>query len=394
MTRVIDDFLSGETSAGFVLIAAAVFALAVVNSPLEPYYNGFLNTPVELRIGAFEIAKSLLLWINDGLMAVFFFVIGLEVKRELIQGELSSFHKAGLPIIAAVGGMLVPALVFVIINRQDTANLSGWAIPAATDIAFALGVLALLGTRIPPALKVFLLAVAIIDDIGAVVIIALFYTADISELALVFAAFGIIVLFALNRFGVERIAPYVLAGIFLWVCVLESGVHATLAGAAAALSIPLRDRNGDAKADSPLRRLEHGLHPWVAFAVLPLFAFANAGVSFSGMRMTDMLAPLPFGIALGLFFGKQFGVFTFMVLAVRVGLARIPNGVSWGQLWGVSCLTGIGFTMSLFIGSLAFNTAAQMDQVKIGVLLGSLTAGLLGFVILRFVAPHPSSDTL
>jgi Na+:H+ antiporter, NhaA family len=384
LRSTIDDFLARETSAGIILMAAAVFALIAVNSPLEPYYNGFLSTPVELRFGTFVIAKPLLLWINDGLMAVFFFLIGLEVKREIIQGELSSLDKAGLPAIAALGGMVVPALVYVAINHSQPANLDGWAIPAATDIAFALGVLALLGKRIPAALKILLLAVAIIDDIGAIAVIALFYTAEVSGFALGLSALGIIALIVLNRCGVTRIAPYLLVGIFLWACVLKSGVHATLAGVVTAWAVPLRNPRGE----SPLEQLEHSLHPWIAFAVLPLFAFANAGVSFDGMRIADLIAPLPSGIALGLIIGKQVGVFGFMLLAVRSGLARLPDGVSWGQLWGLACLTGIGFTMSLFVGSLAFDSATQMDHVRIGVLSGSFVAGLSGFLILRF---HGSS---
>ena len=319
-------------------------------------------------------------------MAVFFFLVGLEVKREIVQGELSSMEKAGLPIVAAIGGMAVPALVFVAVNRDVAANLAGWAIPAATDIAFALGVLALLGKRIPAALKILLLAIAIIDDIGAIAIIAVFYTADVSVFALGLAAIAIAVLVALNRFGVTRIAAYVLVGVFLWACVLKSGVHATLAGVVTALAVPLTGAQGK----SPLEQLEHGLHPWVAFAVLPLFAFANAGVSFDGLRADDLLGPLPLGIALGLLVGKQVGVFGFMLLAIRFGMVRKPGGVSWGQLWGLACLTGIGFTMSLFIGSLAFDSAAAMEQVKIGVLAGSLAGGLLGFLILR--TSKPASD--
>lgn len=389
LRSAIDDFLARETTAGFILMAAAVLALFAANSPLEPYYSGFLKTPVELRVGAFEIAKPLLLWINDGLMAVFFFLIGLEVKREFVQGELASLDKAGLPVIAAIGGMVVPALVFVVINRMEPANLSGWAIPAATDIAFALGVLALLGKRVPVSLKILLLAIAIIDDIGAIVVIAAFYTEEVSWFALGLSAIGIVVLIALNRLGVTRIAPYVLVGIFLWACVLKSGVHATLAGVVAALAVPLGSPSGK----SPLKNLEQSLHPWIAFAVLPLFAFANAGVSFEGVRTADLLEALPLGIVLGLVVGKQVGVFGFMLLAVRTGLARLPDGVSWRQLWGLTCLTGIGFTMSLFIGSLAFDSAEQMDQVKIGVLIGSLVAGLLGFMILRLGESQGRGDT-
>jgi Na+:H+ antiporter, NhaA family len=389
LRTAIDDFLARETSGGFLLMAAAMLALVAVNSPLEPYYSGFLRTPVELRFGAFAIAKPLLLWINDGLMAVFFFLVGLEVKREIVQGELSSLDKAGLPLAAAIGGMAVPALVFVVVNQAQPANLAGWAIPAATDIAFALGVLALLGKRVPAALKILLLAVAIIDDIGAIAIIAVFYTAEVSALALALSVLGIVVLFALNRSGVTRIAPYVLVGIFLWACVLKSGVHATLAGVITALAVPLRNPRGA----SPLEQLEHNLHPWIAFAVLPLFAFANAGVSFAGLRFADLLAPLPSGIALGLVVGKQVGVFGAMLLAIRFGLARLPAGVSWVQLWGLACLTGIGFTMSLFIGSLAFDSDATMDQVKIGVLAGSLLAGLLGYLVLRLRAQGRVADS-
>lgn len=386
MRNAIDEFLARETAAGFMLFAAALLALFAVNSPLAPHYDGLLQTAVELRIGAFEIAKPLQLWVNDGLMAVFFFLVGLEVKREIVQGELSSMEKAGLPIVAAIGGMAVPALVFVAVNRDVAVNLAGWAIPAATDIAFALGVLALLGKRIPAALKILLLAIAIIDDIGAIAIIAVFYTADVSVFALGLAAIAIAVLVALNRFGVTRIAAYVLVGVFLWACVLKSGVHATLAGVVTALAVPLTGAQGK----SPLEQLEHGLHPWVAFAVLPLFAFANAGVSFDGLRADDLLDPLPLGIALGLLVGKQVGVFGFMLLAIRFGMVRKPGGVSWRQLWGLACLTGIGFTMSLFIGSLAFDSAAAMEQVKIGVLAGSLAGGLLGFLILR--TSRPASD--
>ncbi|RIJ27174.1 Na+/H+ antiporter NhaA [Henriciella mobilis] len=376
----IQNFLRLESSAGILLMIAAVLALVASNSPLVGYYTGLLSTPVEVQVGALEIAKPLILWINDGLMAIFFFLIGLEIKREILQGELSSFDKAALPIFAAVGGMAGPALVFIALNANSPESLNGWAIPAATDIAFALGVLMLLGSRVPVSLKIFLLAIAIIDDLGAIMIIALFYTADLSLMALGWAALGVASLVALNRMGVKTIAPYALIGTFIWVCVLKSGVHATLAGVVTALAVPIYGKTADSQ--SPLHKLEHGLHPWVAYGVLPVFAFANAGVSLSGVSLDDLLSPLPLGIAAGLFVGKQIGVFGATVLAVKAGIARRPEGASWMHLYGVACLTGIGFTMSLFIGTLAFDSAARLDQVRLGVLLGSLMSALMGVAML------------
>ncbi len=364
---------------------AALLALIASNSLLQNAYLTLFSTPVEVKIGALEIAKPLILWVNDGLMAIFFFLIGLEIKREILQGELSSPDKATLPIMAAIGGMAGPALVFVAINASSPGTLNGWAIPAATDIAFALGVLLLLGSRVPASLKVFLLAIAIIDDLGAITIIALFYTADLSLTALSLAALGIGGLIALNRMGVKAVTPYVLIGLFVWVCVLKSGVHATLAGVVTALAIPIRGHR--AQSQSPLHRIEHGLHPWVAFGILPLFAFANAGVSLTGVSFTDLLAPLPLGIAAGLVLGKQLGVFGATFLAVKAGLANRPTGASWAHIYGVACLTGIGFTMSLFIGTLAFGDAALLDQVRLGVLSGSLVSALLGVAILM-AAPN------
>ena len=387
LRRAFATFLSGETAPGLLLFGAAAVAMLAVNSPLAGHYSSLLQTPVELHAGDFGIAKPLLLWINDGLMAVFFFLIGLEVKREIVEGELASLGKAALPLVAAIGGMAVPALVFTGINWDQPANLQGWAIPAATDIAFALGVLALLGRRVPVALLVLLLAIAIIDDIGAIAIIALFYTAEVSGSALGLAGLAVGGLVLLNRLGVTRITPYLLIGAFLWACVLKSGVHATLAGVVTALAIPLAAPDGR----SPLKRLEHGLHPWVTFGVLPLFAFANAGLSLAGLHLDDLLQPLPLGIALGLVVGKQLGVFGFMAAAIGLGLARRPPGVSWGQLYGLACLAGIGFTMSLFIGSLAFDGDTRMDAVKIGVMAGSLVSGLLGYVLLRAVSRDPAA---
>jgi Na+:H+ antiporter, NhaA family len=317
-------------------------------------------------------------------MAVFFFLVGLETKRELLAGELSSRDRAALPVIAAIGGMAVPALIYAIINIGDTVRLHGWAIPAATDIAFAVGLLALVGPRIPPSLKIFLLALAIIDDLGAIVIIALFYTADLSVTSLLLAGAGIIALLVLNLRGTAKLAPYLLVGTFIWVCVLKSGVHATLAGVVVALAIPLRITGTPY---APLEQVEDNLHPWVAFGVLPLFGFANAGVSLEGLSLGKLLEPIPLGIALGLFLGKQLGIFAFTRLAVRLGLCRKPDGATWPQIYGVAVLGGIGFTMSLFIGTLAFPEPAYAADVRIGVLAGSLLSATIGFVVLRYLAP-------
>ena len=380
--NALQEFIEQETSAGIILFCAAVAAMIAINSAFNPYYLAFLNIPVALQFGALEIAKPLALWINDGLMAIFFFLVGLEVKRELLEGQLSSIEQASLPAIAAVGGMAVPALIFLYFNWTVPENINGWAIPAATDIAFALGVLALLGKHAPVSLKILLLAIAIIDDIGAIVIIALFYTTEVSSLSLLLAGGGTALLFAMNRLGVVRTAPYILVGTFLWICVLKSGVHATLAGVIAALAIPLNAKDGS----SPLKHLEHFLHPWTAFLVLPLFAFANAGVSLAGLQLEDLMAPLALGIAAGLVVGKQIGVFGFMFLATRIGLVKRPDGVTWLQLYGLACLTGVGFTMSLFIGNLAFVEPDQIETVKLGVISGSLISGLLGYGLLRLAS--------
>jgi NhaA family Na+:H+ antiporter len=380
VTRI-QDFLRLETSAGFVLMAVALLALIANNSPLAGLYSGFLSTPVEVQFGTFEIAKPLLLWINDGLMAIFFFLVGLEIKKEVLEGELSSLDKAALPLFAALGGIIAPATIFVFFNITDPIAVQGWAIPAATDIAFALGVLALVGSRVPVSMKILLLAVAIIDDLAAIIIIALFYTQDLSIAALGWGGVGTIGLIALNRMGVTRITPYALIGVFVWACVLKSGVHATLAGVITALAIPLKAKSP--QESSPLHRAEHGLHIWVAFLILPLFAFANAGVSLQGVSLTDLMAPLPLGIALGLFLGKQIGVFSLAWLAVKLGLAKLPNDANWCQVYGIACLTGIGFTMSLFIGTLAFEGDALLNAVRLGVLMGSIASGILGFILLR-----------
>ena len=378
-------FFQHEAAGGVFLVAAAAAALIISNSPLDWLYARLLDTPVGVRAGPLALEKPLLLWINDGLMAVFFFLVGLEIKRELLRGELSTFGQAALPIVAAVGGIVAPALIYVAINAGNTVALRGWAIPSATDIAFAVGVLALLGPRIPSSLKVFLLALAILDDLGAILIIALFYTAGLHWVSLLLAGMGAAVLLALNRRGVTRLAPYLLTGIFIWVCVLKSGVHATLAGVVVAIAIPLSAKS--AGEPTLLEQLEESLHPWVAFAILPLFAFANAGVSLQGLSLAKLIEPVPLGIALGLFIGKPVGIFCATWLAVVSGLAPKPEGASWPQLAGVGMLGGIGFTMSLFIGMLAFTDPAHAAPLRLGVLSGSLLSALAGFLVLRFSAP-------
>ena len=384
----IQAFMQMEASAGLVLMGVAVLAMIAANTGFAGAYEAFLNTKIRVGIGEFEIYKPALLWINDGLMAIFFFLIGLEIKREVLKGELSSFDKAVLPIIAAIGGMAIPGLVFVMINWGTPENLNGWAIPAATDIAFALGVLALLGTRAPLSLKVFLLAVAIIDDLGAIVIIAVFYTSELSTNALTLSMLGFALAVALNRMGVQRTAPYLIIGIFMWVFVLKSGVHATLAGVLIALTIPMKEKDGD---KSLLYKMEHALHPWVAYLILPVFAFANAGVNLQGLSLESLTQPLTLGIAAGLFVGKQIGVLGATWISVKSGLARLPEGVGWAQVYGVACLTGIGFTMSLFIGSLAFGAADTMNAVRVGVICGSILSGLLGFAVLYRASGKPAT---
>nr|WP_245429744.1 Na+/H+ antiporter NhaA [Microvirga subterranea] len=374
-------FFDSEASGGMILMGVTVVALAVANSPAAGLYFGVLKTYV--------LGLSILHWINDALMAVFFLLVGLEIKREFLDGQLSTWPRRVLPGIAAFGGMLVPALVYVAVTWNEPTLLRGWAIPAATDIAFALGVLAILGTRVPTSLKIFLTALAILDDLGAIVIIALFYTGDLALPMLGLAALSLAVLVALNRFGVTALTPYLAVGALLWFFVLKSGIHATLAGVALALTIPLQAEPKKTRAeDSPLHVLEHALQPWVAYAIIPIFGFANAGVSFAGLSVDAILAPLPLGIALGLFLGKQIGVFAFSELAIRLGLADVPAGATRLQCYGVALLCGIGFTMSLFIGALAFpNNPDLIDATKIGVLTGSLLSALVGFLILR-VAPR------
>ncbi|MEE4076116.1 Na+/H+ antiporter NhaA [Pseudomonas viridiflava] len=380
MRNTITRFFQLEAAGGLLLIAAAALALIINNSPLSWLYNAFLETPVEARIGALHIAKPLLLWINDGLMALFFLVIGLEVKREVLEGHLSKPSQIVLPGAAAIGGMVVPALIYVALNTGNAEALNGWAIPMATDIAFALGVLALLGKRVPVSLKLFLMTLAIIDDLGAIIVIALVYSGELSQLSLILAAVSIIALIAMNRSGVSRLAPYLLVGLVLWVCVLKSGVHATLAGVVLAFCIPLRTSS---KA-SPLLTLEHGLHPWVAYGILPLFAFANAGVSLAGVTMDSFTHSVPLGIAAGLLLGKTLGVFGLTWLAVKTRMASLPREANWGHVLGVSILCGIGFTMSLFVGSLAFEpgVSAYAGEDRMGILTGSILSAIIGYGVM------------
>ena len=384
----IREFFKLEAAGGILLVLVAALALFIANSPFASWYAALLGTTAEVRVGAFSIAKPFTLWINDGLMAVFFLLVGLEIKRELREGELSSRAQAMLPAIAAIGGMAVPAGIYAFLNWGLPENLNGWAIPSATDIAFSLGVLALLGSRAPLSLKVLLTAIAIFDDLGAIVVIAVFYTQDLSALSLSLAGVALIGLLVLNLCGVRNIAPYVVVGVFLWVCVLKSGVHATLSGVALAAAIPLAT-NDDGH--SPLKSMEHGLHPWVAFGVLPIFGFANAGVSFAGMGGDDLLHPITLGIALGLFIGKQIGIFGTIWLSVRLGIASIPHGASWTQIYGMAMLCGIGFTMSLFIGGLAWPHSHNDAAVRLGVLLGSVISAVLGFLLLRSAWRPPAT---
>lgn len=387
------EFLRLEAASGILLLIAAILAMIAVNTSADVWYDALLGIPVAIQFGEFEIAKPLLLWINDGLMAIFFFLIGLEVKRELLAGELSEPSRVVLPVIAAVGGMAVPAAIYSVINWGDPVALKGWAIPSATDIAFALGVLALLGSRVPQALKLFLMTLAIIDDLGAIIIIALFYTADLSVTSLLIAVVAVTALFALNRKGVLSLTPYLFIGFVLWAAVLKSGVHATLAGVITAFFIPFKNEPGESQ--TQLEKLEHDLHPTVAYGILPLFAFANAGVPFNGITIDSFLHPVPLGIAAGLLFGNQIGIFGFSWAAIKLGITKLPEGVSWMQLYGAALLCGIGFTMSLFIGSLAFEQGGPDYAIddRLGILLGSLLSGILGYMVLRFMVNGSVSKT-
>ena len=379
------EFLKLETSAGIVLMSCAALALVISNSPAADLYTRALETHLAVTVGGLGIDKPLLLWINDGLMAVFFLLVGLEIKREVLEGQLSSRAQIVLPAVGAIGGFVVPALIYAWFNRADPLALQGWAIPSATDIAFALGVLSLLGNRVPLSLRVFLTSLAIFDDLAAVIVIAIFYTSSLSASALIGAAICITGLVALNLRGVRRLSPYLVVGLVLWICVLKSGVHATLAGVVIALCIPLR--GGENDDEPPLRWLEHRLHPWVAFGILPIFALANAGVSLQGVDAGQLLGPIPLGIALGLFFGKQIGVFVSCGLAIALGMARLPEGANWASLYGIAVLCGIGFTMSLFVGNLAFEHAGfnYLSATRLGVLAGSVLSAVAGYAVLRAV---------
>ncbi|PKQ55041.1 Na+/H+ antiporter NhaA [Vibrio cholerae] len=378
MSDMIRDFFKMESAGGILLVIAAAIAMVIANSAMGEGYQAFLHTYV--------FGMSVSHWINDGLMAVFFFLIGLEVKRELLEGALKSRETAIFPAIAAVGGMLAPALIYVAFNFNDPAAIQGWAIPAATDIAFALGIMALLGKRVPVSLKVFLLALAIIDDLGVVVIIALFYSSDLSTIALTIGFIMTGVLFMLNAKHVTKLSIYLVAGLILWIAVLKSGVHATLAGVVIGFAIPLKGNKGE---HSPLKHLEHALHPYVAFAILPVFAFANAGISLQGVSLAGLTSMLPLGVALGLFLGKPLGIFSFSWAAVKLGVAKLPEGINFKHIFAVSVLCGIGFTMSIFISSLAFGQAneAYDTYARLGILMGSTTSALLGYSLLRLSLP-------
>lgn len=389
-TQWIRSFFKLESAGGIILFIAAALAMIMANSPLASFYDHLLHSKLGIVLGEFEFSKTLLHWINDGLMAIFFFLVGLEIKRELLGGQLSSKESAMLPALAAVGGMAAPALVYYIVNHNHPELLHGWAIPAATDIAFALGVLSLLGKRVPVTLKVLLTAIAVIDDLGAVIIIAFFYTDGLSMQALGAASFFVAMLAVMNRAGVRRTAAYVIIGVLLWVAVLKSGVHATLAGVVTALFIPYGTQGGSGKKESRniIADLEHALHPWVAFMIMPVFAFANAGVSLSGVAFADLFKPLPLGIMLGLIVGKQTGIFLTILGAVKSGLCPMPKNTNWYQIYALSALCGIGFTMSLFIGTLAFSGHEFAAPVRLGVLGGSLVSATFGYLLIRLTCKN------
>jgi len=390
ISSAIREFIRLESAGGLLLLAAAILAMLTANSPFVNAYNALLDTTVAVQIGALSIDKPLLLWVNDGLMAVFFFLIVLEIKREVIDGELSSFSQIILPGMGALGGMLVPAAIYAWMNWGSSEAMSGWAIPVATDIAFALALLGVFGSRVPTALKIFLLTLAIFDDLAAIVIIAIFYSGDLSFGALIVGAVGLATAIAMNRFGVTRTSSYVLLGLVLWVAVLKSGVHATLAGVLIAFCIPIRDKSGN----SPLRELEHDLHGPVAFAILPIFAFANAGLSLTGMSFNDLAEPVSLGIIGGLVIGKPVGILFFVGLAIFLRFAKLPNNVTWSQILGVAFTCGIGFTMSLFIAGLAFEhgSVQYLATDRLGILAGSLLSAVIAFVVLQLSLPKPEKS--
>ena len=390
----IQRFMRLESAGGILLVGAMILAILAENSVFKTYYDVLLSTPFEIRLGKLGLAKPLLLWVNDALMAVFFFLVGLELKREILVGQLSKPEQLVLPSFAAMAGIAFPALIYVAFNAGDEIAMKGWAIPAATDIAFALGIMALLGRRVPPALKLLLLALAIIDDIGAIVIIALFYSGDLSTNMLWFALAAAIVLTLMNLRNVTSFTPYLFVGVILWIAVLKSGVHATLAGIALAMFIPMHKAEGEKY--SLLERLEHDLHPAVAFVILPVFAFANAGISLDDITWKSLMHPVPLGITAGLVIGKQVGIFSTIWLIVKLGITKLPSGVNWTHIYGMSVLCGIGFTMSLFISSLAFEQGggALFINDRLGVIAGSLISAVAGYLVLRFAAkPGPAKSS-
>ena len=379
-----------ESASGILMLVAAIFAMLAANSPLTGLYNELLDTTVAVQVGALLINKPLLLWVNDGLMAIFFFMVGLEIKREVMEGELSSFSQVVLPGVGALGGMVIPAAIYIWMNRGNPVALDGWAIPVATDIAFALALLRVFGSRVPPALKVFLLTLAIFDDLAAIIIIALFYSGDLSLNALFLGVIALLIAIIMNRSGVTRTSSYILLGVVLWIAVLKSGVHATLAGILIAFCIPMRDRQGN----SPLRELEHDLHAPVAFVILPVFAFANAGLSLTGMSVEYLTHPVTLGVISGLFVGKPLGILVFVGLAVGLGFVQLPRNVNWTQLLGAACACGIGFTMSLFIAGLAFEHGSgdYFSGDRLGILVGSALSALVAFALLQLSLPKSARN--
>lgn len=391
--NALKKFIKLESFAGILLFSAALLAIAVDNSPLSSLYEHILELPITIQVGSLALSKHLLHWVNDGLMVVFFLMVGLEIKREMLEGELNSPSKVILPAAAALGGMIAPALVFTLLNSGHDYAMRGWAIPTATDIAFSLGILSLLGSRVPLSLKMFLTALAIFDDLGAIVVIALFYNADISAIALLLAFACLGILFVINRLGVKSLMPYFFVGAILWLCVLESGVHATLAGVALAFAIPIKGKPGE---PSPLKLLVSALHPWIAYFVLPVFAIANAGVSFDDVPpgLANIFSPVMLGVALGLMLGKLVGVFGTTFLAIKLGIAQKPTDSTWAQIFGIALVCGVGFTMSFFVGTLAYPSALNTEPyeawVRLGVIFGSLSAGTLGYIVLRLTTNNNS----
>lgn len=392
MLHSIKNFLKLESAGGILLLIFATFAMVLANSPLSKMYFSFLDMPVSIQIGLFSIHKPLLMWVNDGFMAVFFVLVGLEVKRELLVGALSSYQRAIFPAIGAIGGMVVPALIYWALNHNAPEHQAGWAIPMATDIAFAVGIVALLGKRVPFALKIFLLALAIIDDLGAIVVIAIFFSHELSATALVSAAIAIIALIAMNRMKVTALCAYMVVGIILWASVLKSGVHATLAGVIIGFCVPLKGKKGE----EPLHDFEHMLAPWCSFIILPLFAFSNAGVTLSGMGLSSLTSPLTLGVILGLVAGKTLGVFLFSYIAVKVGIAKLSEGINFKQIFAISVLCGIGFTMSMFLAGLAFggDTDGLMSLARLGILIGSAISAILGYFLLKAFTKEPQHNQM